>query len=324
MHYMPWFSESTGVHENPTAPQYTQLYPHDHLCNPEEEFPAWYPPIGGKFNSNDPVWVQGQIDKMKEYCIDGVIVDYGGIGMEVAGLKTVVELIVENGMKFAVMIDNANWGRTNAQNIEYATGQYEFVYNTYYSKHPNNVFKDNDGNFNFFLFGATPVPSESFRNVCPHCRYISENGIRPRTNPPGPVGNFGWGPTKGSMQNFYNYFCTNGRYCVGTAWSGMESMYDNDNYEPRCMMTREQLRDTLQLCFDAPSTNLCQIQTWNDWNEGTAVAPSHFCSNQWNFNSKQGWNPESLLEVIRDVKQGKNTAKPTHLSCELKPNRLLI
>eukprot|EP00756_Hemistasia_phaeocysticola_P055394 Hpha_TRINITY_DN3132_c0_g1::TRINITY_DN3132_c0_g1_i1::g.96773::m.96773 len=124
VHYMPWFAEG-GIHENPNSSGYTKVWPHADLCFADEEFPAWYPPrdrVGNpmpRFNSSDAEWAEKQVEVMAQYCVDGVIIDFGPKVINnatldpdniiVRGTVAIVAAVVKAGLRFALMVDSANW-----------------------------------------------------------------------------------------------------------------------------------------------------------------------------------------------------------------------
>eukprot|EP00756_Hemistasia_phaeocysticola_P051475 Hpha_TRINITY_DN26652_c0_g1::TRINITY_DN26652_c0_g1_i1::g.86042::m.86042 len=318
VHYMPWF-EIGKIHFNYNAKSYTRYWNHSDLCFPGENFPGWYPPRDGlgnpmpRFNSYNETWAEEQVVQMAQYCLDGVIIDFGPqvnndimdrTNIFVTGTEAIVAALVKAGMKFSIMVDCANWGgpKTYQDVWDYAIGLQE--------QHPNNVFKDKNGRMLMFMFGATDVPPDlsKYGNV----RFISQNGWN-KGMPSEQAGYFGWSDW-GFMDDFHSKVCSN--YCVGAGVPGMESLYFERAAD--CMLSADRLRDSLRLCLNADSygfkaVDLCQVQTWNDYNEGTNVALSGWCDLNGDP-EKANWRQSQLLEVVRDIKLETLSNPPPNLT----------
>jgi hypothetical protein len=263
------------------------------------------------------------MELMKAHCIDGVILDYQqpGLGdpsrtaIDLA-FPLVVEAVQAAGMEVAVMWDTSSfpggdWGRDDpAAMMQYWTQIVDMARET------EAYLRDSTGHLLFFGFGATPMPVDAVKDACPECRFYAQNSradVGPTSD-----GGFAWvapdargGDNMLYLAKFYEY-CLQ-KYteatvpCVGAAWAGFKAVYPGHNVIERSSVL---LRDTLQLCRDN-GVEVCQVATWNDYNEGQHVQPSWWCDGND--------DPEQFLKVILDfqINQQTPTASPTPLvSCD--------
>jgi len=157
-----------------------------------------------------------------------------------------------------------------------------------------------------FAFGATPMPSKFTLQAasCADCAFLSQDD---RTNTwPACVsakqrGGFAWvehtaetaAARAAYLTGFYSSCARSASKpaCVGAAFGGFKAVYPGHGVIPRSAKT---LAQTLALC--GQHAEICQVVTWNDFNEGTQVAPSHWCDGKG--------QPMQYLQAIRAFKLG--------------------
>lgn len=140
-----------------------------------------------------------------------------------------------------------------------------------------------------FAFGATPLPDTRDSQAY----YYVQDG---RTDTGGGDGAFAWnepdaagGDWNEYLQDFYASKCASmfpntPIPCVGAAFAGYQAVYPG-SVLPRSPKT---LQSTLAMC--PQFTPICQVVTWNDYNEGTHIEPSWWCDG--------ANNPNEFIEVI--------------------------
>jgi len=187
-----------------------------------------------------------------------------------------------------------DWGRDQASEVAADWRQVIALA----ENHRDSYLKDAAGNMMFFLFGATPAPGPAV--LCQPCAFYAQdaNGLSTLRHAAGAHGAFAWvEPPQGLPLDYLRAFYTrkcgtmfpdSPTPCVGAAFAGLEAVYPDHSSIPRSTAL---LRDTLKLC--AEHTNICQVPTWNDFNEGTHIQPSYWCN---------GLQPDAYLDILREFK----------------------
>ena len=265
---------------------------------------------------------------LREFCVDGLILDYQNPSSDqdpskaaiASAFPLVIQAAAAHNLSWAVMYDTsskgADWGRNDPSVVQDWTEIMQLA-----ADFRNQTLRDSAGNSMFFAFGPTPMPAADAR--CEKCAFYSQDGRdQGRSTAPGEHGAFAWIEPKAPssyLPGFYEggpgahfphtvlHFQKCSRPltlsagkcakmypdaptpCVGIAYAGFKAVYPQYGSIARSPAL---LRSTLDLC--ARSADVCQIATWNDYNEGTHIQPSWWCDT--------APKPESFLEVIRDFK----------------------
>lgn len=280
-------------------------------CNNTQHIATWFPPTSGAFASYNAAHVARDVALMKQYCVDGVILDYQqppvndpSRSVIDAALPVVAGAIVDAGLELAIMYDTSslpNWGRGNPQ----VQADWRRIVTWSGTNFSSAYARDADGNRMYFGFGATPLPQRGSM-ACSDCSFYAQDGRLDTgiDGVPGVGGAFAWvepqaagGKPLSYLQSFYSEHCDSTLQhsptpCVGAAFAGFKAVYPQYGSIPR---NASLLRQGLELCRQhSSSSGVCQVPTWNDYNEGTHVQPSYWCDGQH--------NPPQFLQVIHDFK----------------------
>lgn len=305
-HYMLWFdTPDKNGHWNWYKPPFK---PSDG-CNNTQNLATYFPPAMGAFASYDTTHIASDLALMRESCVSGVILDYQQPNTADPtravidkAFPAVVSAVKNAGLEFAVMYDTSSkpdWGKNDRAAVQADWERLIAVAKA----NADAYLKDPEGNLMFFAFGATPMPMANTSGAEKSAFYVQD--ARKDTGgdtAPGVHGSFAWiepNAAKNSpldyLRGYYSGKCAS-LYpaspvpCVGAAFAGFKPVY------PLGIINRSTalLRQTLDMCAAAGAI-VCQVPTWNDFNEGTHIQPSYWCD---------GNAPNAFLDVIESfVKQ---------------------
>ena len=293
-HYMPWF-QKYGFHWQEGSPKFD---PAEILPNGRANIASHYYPLTGNYDSADPLVLEYQLALMKIAGIDGVIFDWYGIieGIDYKPIHdatlAMIDMIKKRGMKYAVCYEDQSvkhliefgivpkdQGRAAAKETFDWMGQNWFT-DTEYVKA--------DGRPLVLCFGP-----QFFYQKTEWDGIWADLKERPffidldaRTN--WADGTKNWSPmhlSSGgklsipSLVKYLNEFYRKQEYkpfVVGTAFPAFHDIYAQAGGKSYGYLDYSG-GETLKLTWTAAErarANVIQIQTWNDYGEGTIIEPT--------------------------------------------------
>ncbi|MCL2880927.1 MAG: discoidin domain-containing protein [Treponema sp.] len=294
-HYMPWF-QKYGFHWQEGGAKFD---PAQILPDGRANIASHYYPLTGNYDSADPLVLEYQLALMKMAGIDGVIFDWYGIteGIDYKPIQdaTVVmaDMIKERNMQFAVCYEDqsiqhliefgivpADQGRAAAKDSFDWMAQHWF---------PENAYVKAEGRPLVLCFGPQYFYQKAdwdaiFSDQNPRPFFIDLDG---RTN--WADGTMNWSPmhlsTGGrlgisTLVRYLNDFYGKQEskpFVVGTAVPAFHDIYAQAGARPSYGYLDFADGETFKLTWTAARNaraNVIQIQTWNDYGEGTVIEPT--------------------------------------------------
>jgi hypothetical protein len=328
-HYMIWFGNNPG-HDHWTggddfdARSMLNFDRFTEGCNNTQQVNSWFPPEKGKFYSTNATAVAEDMQEMVAAGVYGIIIDHqlpdpttvDGQTLR-AALPIAIAAAERAGLKWAIMYDGSN-SRQRSFRFNDAIVNQEWADIIALADNSTAYLKDSSQNRMFFAFGETPFPNRT-EVSCASCVFYSHGGTKRTgvTHAPGAMGAFAWFDTLRRHNNFYGDFGGTTKYpnttvpVVGLAYAGFEPTYrfrnaNGGHFERRMNRSEATLLASLQLC--AQYSEFCQLASWNDFNEGTHIQPSHWCSNvrvPRDGTSGAPLAPNAYVEVVRSFTGGR-------------------
>lgn len=299
MHYMPWYVTPDvrgywGSHW--TGPK-KQHDPSKKNASGLPDIWSHYHPLIGTYDSTDAAVLECQLLQMKMAGVDGVIVDWYGIGKAADyssnhdATKAMFEAASRLGMKFAACYEDRSLeymvkiNKLAPDAVEsHLTETVEWMDTHWFSKPHYYDYQDRP-----LLLNFGPI-------------YLKDKGVWDRalakaeTKPNffalhhlwkkvGADGGFSWvhkSAWKGStefevisrkLQGVYQYTSSNPEQLIVSAYPGFKDVYENSHpvLEHRDGKTMD---ESLKVALGGPWP-VVQLVTWNDYGEGTMIEPTH-------------------------------------------------
>lgn len=294
-HYMPWY-QKYGYHWQEGGAQFD---PAQILSNGRANIASHVYPLTGNYDSADPQVLDYQLALMKMAGIDGVIIDwYGTIeGIDYKAVhdaaKVFVEQIKKRGMQYAICYEDQSVQHL----IEFGIvpkDQGRAVAKQTFDWMEQNWFNDGayikiDGRPLVLCFGP-----QYFHNKADWDEIWGDLSARPffvdldaRTNWADAAKS--WSPmslsngrvlSASNLVKYLNDFYRKQEdkpFVVGTAMPAFHDIYAQTGVRPSYGYLDYANGETLKLTWTAAEqarANVIQIQTWNDYGEGTVVEPT--------------------------------------------------
>jgi hypothetical protein len=274
VHLMPWF-EVGGLHWSMNS------------RNGATGVAAWYAPLIGEYNSNDPVVIEYQLLTMKYAGIDGVLIDWPGLNgaydlpRNKAAAEALIARTAQFGLEFGIVYEDQD-----AVSVDAARNDLAYARDNYFGK--SNYIKVN-GQPALLVFGPQKLTNASDwsnvlsvlptkpalftlwynqnagSNAVGQFAWLAQNGLKG-------VSDFDDGLDGGNhglmipvlYPGFNPYYAAGG--WPGPAWKISYSLKP-DNTEGG-----DTFSSTFQLGMYAGEP--LQIATWNDYGEGTMIEPT--------------------------------------------------
>jgi MYXO-CTERM domain-containing protein len=274
VHLMPWF-EVGGLHWSMNS------------RNGATGVAAWYAPLIGEYNSNDPVVIEYQLLTMKYAGIDGVLIDWPGLNgaydlpRNKAAAEALIARTAQFGLEFGIVYEDQD-----AVSVDAARNDLAYARDNYFNK--SNYIKVN-GQPALLVFGPQKLTNASDwsnvlsvlptkpalftlwynqnagSNAVGQFAWLAQNGLKG-------VSDFDDGLDGGNhglmipvlYPGFNPYYAAGG--WPGPTWKISYSLKP-DNTEGG-----DTFSSTFQLGMYAGEP--LQIATWNDYGEGTMIEPT--------------------------------------------------
>lgn len=298
MHYMPWY-ETPQIRKQ-WGPHWTG---HERQHHPEsigkDGLPdIWsnYHPLIGLYDSTDPDVLECHLLQMKLAGINGVIVDWYGIGntADYPAVHTATRALFDAagkfGMKFSVCYEDrslklmVDWGKIQEDQItNELTRTFQWMETEWFSRPQYFRLKDRPLVLNFGpMYLEQPAVWDAARNALKdrpllyplHHLWKNANGD----------GLFMWvhqnawdgaateAEVKERLKKEYYYRSKDPDQVIPSAFPGFKSVYPNhwelDHQGGKTLQT------SLSVCMEEPWP-VIQLVTWNDYGEGTIIEPTH-------------------------------------------------
>jgi hypothetical protein len=314
-HYMPWFQKN-GYHWSEGSPYFN---PSRMLPDGRANIASHYYPLTGNYDSSDPAVLEYQLALMKIAGIDGVIFDWYGtaVGFDYRliheATQAMVEMIRKHGMKFVVCYEDQSVKHlveagvaSQAQGPDIAKDTFEWMAQHWFS---NDEYVKVDGRPLVMCFGP-----QHFSQKAEWDEIWADLPARPffidldsRTS--WADGSMNWSPmymsTNGelavlSLVRYLNNFYLRERnkpFVVGTAIPAFHDIYGEAGKTSYGYLAYSG-GETFKLTWAAAErarANVIQIQTWNDYGEGTVVEPTlerGYESLEYAQDKRRQWEPD--------------------------------
>ena len=293
-HYMPWF-QKYGFHWQQGGAKFD---PAQILPNGRANIASHVYPLTGNYDSADPVVLEYQLALMKLSGIDGVIFDWYGIteGIDYKMIhdatKVMVEIIKKRGMKYAICYEDQSVKHliefgiiAKDQGRATAKETFDWMNENWFS---DEAYVKVDGRPLVLCFGPQFFYQKSewdeiWADVNPKPFFVDLDG---RTNWADAAKN--WSPmylSSGgklsipSLVKYMNEFYakqSDKPFVVGTAVPAFHDIYAQAGGTSYGYLDYSG-GETYKLTWEAAErarANVIQIQTWNDFGEGTVIEPT--------------------------------------------------
>lgn len=299
MHYMPWYT--TPEIRNRWGSHWTgPKKQHDPDQLAEDGHPdIWshFDPLIGPYDSADPDVLEYQLLLMKLAGVDGVIVDWYGIGkaadypMIHEGTQNLFEKAGELGMSFAACYED----RTVQLKVErdklseddiviHLTETFQWMHDNWFKK---DTYFMLDGRPLLLNFGPIYVKDPSVWDAAlstlkPRPSFFALHHLWQKA---GADGGFTWvhqnaweepenaEKVSKNLNRTYRYYGKDPEVIIPSAYPGFKDVYKNphpvlDHRDGKTM------QESLAVCMEGP-WKVIQLVTWNDYGEGTIIEPTH-------------------------------------------------
>ena len=295
-HYMPWF-QKYGYHWTEGSAKHD---PGEILPSGRANIIPHYYPLTGNYDSADPVLLEYQVALMKMAGIDGVIFDWYGIteGVDYKPIHeatmAMIEVLRKWGMKYTICYEDQSikhlieFGVINRdEGISTAKETFEWMEKNWFV---DEGYVKVDGRPLVLCFGPQHFGQKSewdqiWAGLSARPFFID---LDARTS--WADGAKSWSPmhmssggrlTLGSLVRYMNEFYQKQQakpYVVGTAMPGFHDVYAQAGKSHGSYGFLDYNNgETFKLTWDAAEmarANVIQIQTWNDYGEGTIIEPT--------------------------------------------------
>lgn len=297
MHYMPWYETPDG--RGAWGVHWTG---HERQHNPEKlkennlpDIWSKFHPLIGLYDSADPHVLECQLLQMKLAGVDGVIVDWYGIG-QVAdyppihfATQALFEKAGKTGMAFAVCYEDrsakymADLGKLDNPHTHLAE-TFRWMDKEWFDKPQYFRLDGRPLVLNFGpMFYTGP---EAWAGAVDGLAYKPALfGLHHLWKPAGMDGGFSWvhweawegtptpDVTKRRLRNTYTGLSKEPSQLIVSAYPGFNDVYA-ERHRELAHRDGETLRESLAVCMEGPWP-VAQLVTWNDYGEGTVIEPTH-------------------------------------------------
>lgn len=286
VHVMPWF-ESPATNNGVWGSHWrmNNKNPNNILSNGQRDIASKYYPLTGPYASGDANIVEYQLLLMKLSGIDGVLIDWPGTQQvfdyprNVKNAEKMIALLEKAGMNFGIVYEDQNLPAANP--VPQAQTDMTYMQANYFSKAN---YEKIGGKPLLMVFGPQRITNNSgwssaFSVLSTPPAFFTlwgQSGEAPET------GEFAWinQDHMTSLNNFYANGYTGVKF--GSAYPGFNSFYAEGGWSgPTWVIPHDNgggptstFNQTLDLALSKPAINYVQLNTWNDYGEGTIIEPT--------------------------------------------------
>lgn len=327
-HLMPWF-ETKATNNGSWGIHWTMANknPDIILPNGNRDIAAYYYPLTGPYASGDTTLIDYQILLMKLSGIDGVFIDWPGTGtnngqnmdlpMNERNTKIIVSRLAKAGLKFALVYEDnflsnisdkilqAQKDLRYADTVYFNRDNYEFVYGKplLLVFGPQQLQTPANWTQVFSVLSKSP-------SFCTLWYESSEAGSNA-------IGEFSWIYTDylTGLTNFYNNSYSGMK--IASVYPGFKTYYAAGGWGGPTWQIPHNGTSTFNATLDlalATSNTYLQLNTWNDYGEGTMIEPTDSVNNGFGY---------SFLTTLQQ-KLGVAALNQTDLQAVLKWFQLMV
>jgi hypothetical protein len=300
VHFMPWF-------ETPITSNNSSWGEHWTMTNqvPPVQVASYYYPLNtlyftngayrsGPYGTSDTLVIDYQLLLMKLSGIDGIFIDWPGTInysdylKNVANANVVISRLAKVGLKYAVVYEDQNLQfatpSTQAAQIAAAKADMNYIQTNYFTDTATTyeTFNGKPLLLDFGPFGPLSTSAEWDSVFSVFTTHPSFFPYEYQTNKGGAdvAGEFAWVQQSNltNLNNFYAYSYPGAK--IAAAYPGFNSFYAAGGEPDPTPWTiaygsgsTSTFSTTLSLAINQPG-NYIQLETWNDYGEGTMIEPT--------------------------------------------------
>jgi hypothetical protein len=302
-HILPWFETpaslgtpgSWGAHWTMNL---GSSYP-ETFVNGQRRIASYYNPLIGPYASGDTVVIDYQLLMMKLSGIDGVFIDWPGVGTNVGqnldlplakhNTDVIVSRLAKIGLKYAIVYeDNDLSAVSDANLVAHAQTDMSYLQSNYF---PDVDYETISGQPILLDFGPqaptlnvvadTSKWTSIFSILTPKPAFFPLSGHSPLSGANNTTGEFVWvyANALASLNSFYNNGYSGTK--ISAAFPGFNSYYQaGGGSGPGPLLsgtpapTVAFFKQTLDLALNQTNNKYIQLVTWNDYGEGTIIEPT--------------------------------------------------
>lgn len=283
----------------------------------KREIASHFYPLTGPYDSMDPDIMEYQVLLMKLSGIDGIMVDWYGIGelWDYPAINTrtlaIFQVIEQAGLLFSIVYEDQTITHMISQNVlngeeslDHAKQVMAYLESTWFNK--DAYLKINNRpvllSFGPQYFKLATQWQKIFSDLSVEPLFFTLDNILTHAA----VGAFSWPPmwksnadgvlTQADLEEYLDHFSKKSKeweYRISSAFPGFMDIYkeagNGDGYGVLHPQNGETLKNTLQHAL-ADNPHVIQLVTWNDYGEGTIIEPTFEFEYQY-------------LEIIQDFKK---------------------
>jgi hypothetical protein len=304
-HILPWFETPASLGSPGDWGEHWTMnlgsnYP-ETFVNGQRRIASKYNPLIGPYASGDTAVIDYQLLLMKLSGIDGVFIDWPGVGTNLGqnldlpmakhNTDVIVSRLARVGLKYAVVYEDNDLNAINNDSSLYVHAQADMNYlQTNYFSDPDYEYISNQPLLLDFGPQAKPLlnnvsdtfkwrnifsvlsPKPAFITLANHSDLAGANA----------AGEFTWVFSNGvaSLNSFYDPSYNPG-IKISAAYPGYNSFYAQGNPGgtpggPTWVITPtvSLFKQTLDLAIQQTNNQYIQLVTWNDYGEGTIIEPT--------------------------------------------------
>ena len=296
-HLLPWF-ETKATNNGSWGIHWTMANknPDNILPNGNRDIASHYYPLTGPYASGDTTLIDYQILLMKLSGIDGVFIDWPGTGnnngqnvdiiLNERNTKMIVSRLARAGLKFALVYED-NFLSNVTDKILQAKKDIRYADTVYFNK---SNYEYVYGKPLLMVFGPqqlqTAVNWTQVFSVLNHAPSFCTLWYESAEAGSNAIGEFSWIYTDylTGLNNFYHNSYTGLK--IASVYPGFKTFYANGGWGgptweiPHNGTTA--FNATLDLAL-ATNNDYIQLNTWNDYGEGTMIEPTDSVNNGFGF-----------------------------------------
>ena len=313
-HYMPWF-QKYGYHWTEGSSKFD---PVQILDDGRANIASHYYPLTGNYDSSDPFIHDYQLALMKMAGIDGVIFDWYGIteGIDYKPIHeatiAMIDTIKKRGMKYAICYEDQSITHliefgiiARDQGLDAAKETFNWMARNWFT---DDAYVKVDGRPVIFCFGPQRFSIQSdwesiWVDINPKPFFVDLTGHAAWAD-----ASMNWSPMSLSvngrltigrlvedLNNFYSRQA-NRPFTVGTVFPAFHDIYAQAGKTSYGYLDYNR-GETYKLTWTAAErarANIIQIQTWNDYGEGTIIEPTierGYTNLEYTQDRRRVWEP---------------------------------
>jgi hypothetical protein len=282
-HYMPWF-ETPETNNGNWGWHWTMNNKNpDFINNGKREIASWYYPLIGPYASSDPAVLEYHLLLMKYAGIDGVLVDWYGLQdkNDLPGIArntdALFEMIEKTGLQFAIVYEDRFLDGSKVSMLNQAKTDMQYLQNNYFKK---NYYTKIAGKPLLLIFGPITLQNENdwedvFSVLSPQPAFLTLQDFF-HTARTSAAGEYMWVDARRAEDKYANL--KEHPVHIGAAYPGFRDYYkeggNGDNLNVSWDYDNGNLFKNLLDLGKEEGMQYMQLETWNDFGEGTMIEPT--------------------------------------------------